>query len=129
MVTTGSDKPTAQAHAIMERGLKLVRECRAVLLALERSGELGESSSAKAERILSFTLRSAIDAGLIRTLEDALQVLGHASRPLGPMGAEWLEKQEQKFQGQRRVMTAVSRASAGGCRWTTAHRINKQEPA
>jgi len=33
---------------------------------------------------------SAIDAGLIKTMED---VLRHASQPLGPMGVEWLERQ------------------------------------
>jgi len=49
-------------------------------------------SLAEAERILYFTLMSAIDAGLIRTMEDALRVLRHASQPPGPMGAEWLER-------------------------------------
>jgi hypothetical protein len=63
-----SDEPTAQAQAIMERVLGLVRECRVVLRALERPGEAGESSSAEAELILYFTLMSAIDAGLIRTM-------------------------------------------------------------
>jgi len=58
----------------MERVLKLVTECRAVLRALERPDKQVESSSAEAERILYFTLMSAIDAGLIRTMEDALQV-------------------------------------------------------
>jgi len=47
----------------MERVLRLVTECRAVLRALEHPGEPGESSSAEAERILYFTLMSAIDAG------------------------------------------------------------------
>jgi len=56
-----------------------------LLRALERPGEPGESSSAEAERLLYFTLLSAIDAGLIRTMEDALKVLRHASQPLGPM--------------------------------------------
>ena len=60
-MTPGSDEPTAQAHAIMERVLGLVTECRAVLRALERPGEPGESSSAEAERILYFTLMSAIE--------------------------------------------------------------------
>jgi len=76
----------------MERVLKLVTECRVVLRALERPGEADESSSAEAERLLYFTLMSAIDDGLVRTLEDALKVLRHASQPLGPMGAEWLER-------------------------------------
>ena len=84
-----SDEPTAQAQAIMERMLGLVRECRVVLRALEHPPKTGESTSAEAERILYFTLMSAIDAGLIKTMEDALQVLRHASQPLGPMGAKW----------------------------------------
>ena len=92
-MTPENDEPTAQAQAIMERVLRLVRECRLVLRALERPTERGESSSAKAERILYFTLISAIDAGLLRTMEDALTVMRHASQPLGPMGAEWLERQ------------------------------------
>ena len=66
----------------MERVLRLVTECRSVLRALERPSEPGESSSAEAERILYYTLMSAIDAGLIKTMEDALQVLRHASQPL-----------------------------------------------
>ena len=37
----------------------------------------------------------AIEAGLVRTAEDALTVLRHASQPLGPMGAEWLKRQER----------------------------------
>jgi hypothetical protein len=84
----------------MERVLGLVRECRLILRALERPGEPSESRSAEAERILYFTLMSAIDAGLIKTMEDALLVLGHASQPLGPMGAEWLERQEQKLRDE-----------------------------
>jgi hypothetical protein len=71
-----------------------------VLHALERPGAADESSSAEAERILYFTLMSAIDAGLIRTMEDAPKVLRHASQPLGPMGAEWLKRQEQKLKGE-----------------------------
>jgi len=45
---------------------------------------------------------SAIDAGLIKTMEDALKVLRHASQPLGPMGAEWLERQARLFKGHEK---------------------------
>ena len=92
-MTPTSNEPTDQAQAIMERMLALVKECRVVLRALEQPAESGESSSAEAERILYHTLMSAIDAGLIKAMEDALKVLRHASQPLGPMGAEWLERQ------------------------------------
>ena len=100
-MTPASDQPTAEAQAIMERVLRLITECRVVLRALEHTPKAGESSSAEAERILYFTLMSAIDAGLIRTMEDALRVLRHASQPLGPMGAEcgWTGRAEA--QGRR----------------------------
>ena len=98
-----SDEPTAQAQAIMERMLGLVRECRVVLRALEHPPKTGESTSAEAERILYFTLMNAIDAGLIRTVEDTVKVLRHAIQPLGPMGAEWLERQEVEVQGWRLI--------------------------
>jgi hypothetical protein len=42
-------------------------------------------------------LSTAIDTGLVRTAEDALTVLRQASRPLGPMGAEWLQRQERQI--------------------------------
>ena len=77
----------------MERVLRLVTECRSVLRALEHPPTTGESSSAEAERILYFTLMSALDAGLIKALEGTVKVLRDASQPLGPMGAEWLERQ------------------------------------
>src|SRR5262249_60317701 len=68
VVTAGSDEPTAQAQASMEGMLRLVRECRVVPQALEHPPTSGESSSVEAERILYFTLMSAIDAGLIKTM-------------------------------------------------------------
>ena len=96
-MTPGSDEPTAQAQAIMERLLVMVKDCRVVLPALERGGP-GESSSAEAERILYYTLMSAVEVGLIKTMEDAVRVLRHASQPLGPMGAEWLERQARALE-------------------------------
>jgi hypothetical protein len=97
-VTPASDEPTAQARRSWSACSKLVTECRAVLRSLQHPPKPGESSSAEAERIIYFTLMSAIDAGLIKTLEDALRVLRHASQPLGPMGAEWLERQARGAQ-------------------------------
>jgi hypothetical protein len=41
---------------------------------------------------------SAIDAGLVRTMEDTLKALRHASQPLGPMGSEWLERQARALE-------------------------------
>jgi hypothetical protein len=54
-----------------------------------------EPVSAQAERLLYYALVGAIEAGLVRTAEDALTVLRQASQPLGPMGAEWLKRQER----------------------------------
>ena len=48
--------------------------------------------------MLYYTLMSAIDAGLIKTMEDVLKVLRQASKPLGPMGAEWLERQARALE-------------------------------
>jgi hypothetical protein len=42
-----------------------------------------------------YALVGALEAGLVRAAEDALTVLRQASQPLGPMGAEWLERQER----------------------------------
>jgi hypothetical protein len=54
-----------------------------------------EPVSSQAERLLYFALVGAIEAGLVRTAEDALTVLRQARRPLGPMGAEWPKRQER----------------------------------
>ena len=110
-MTPGNDEPTDHAQAIMERVLRL--DCRSVLRALEHPGQPRESSSAEAERILYFTLMSAIDAVLIRTMEDALQVLRHASQPLGPMGAEWLERQARTLTHSPCASASVLSSSAG----------------
>ena len=50
-------------------------------------------SNARVNVSNSYTLMSGLDAGLIKAMEDAVKVLRHASQPLGPMGAEWLERQ------------------------------------
>ena len=94
-MTPWSDEPTAQAQAIIDRLLALVKECRWVLRALDHPDERGETPSARAERIVHVRLVSTIDDGLIRTMEDALRVLRHACEPLGPTGAEWLERQDR----------------------------------
>ena len=65
-------------------------DCRAVVPQLETAPTDPESVSAQAKRLLCFALVGALEAGLVRTAEDALTVLRQASQPLGPMGAEWL---------------------------------------
>jgi hypothetical protein len=88
-----NDEPAAQAHALLERLFALLRDCRAVVPQLEAGG-VSESMSAQAERLLYYALVGALEAGLVRTAEDALTVLRQASQPLGPMGAEWLKRPE-----------------------------------
>jgi hypothetical protein len=89
-----ADEPAARAHALLERLFAILHECRALVPQLER-GPDGESTSGEAERLLYYALVGAIEEGLVRTAEDALKVLRHASQPLGPIGAEWLNRQER----------------------------------
>ena len=93
MPTTLGDEPAAQAHALVERLFALLHDCRTVVPQLE-AARTDPGVSAQAERLLYCALLGALEAGLVRTAEDALTVLRQASQPLGPMGAEWLERQE-----------------------------------
>ena len=90
------DEPAAQAHALLERLFALLHDCRAVVPA---GGQ--RSGSAQPERLLHYALVGALEAGLVRTAEDALTALRQASQPLGPMGAGWLERQERRLEGER----------------------------
>jgi hypothetical protein len=90
-----SNAPEAQAHALVERVAQLLDECHALRGPLETAPEAGEGASAEAVRVLYFALTSALEVALTRALEDVLTILRHASQPLGPMGAEWLERQER----------------------------------
>ena len=56
-----------------------------------------ESMSTQAKRPLYYALIGTLEEGLVRTAEDTLSVLRHASAPLGPMGAEWLKRQERNL--------------------------------
>src|SRR5262245_17150108 len=89
-----TDDPAERAHALLEQLFAILHECRALVPQLER-GHDGETSSAEAERLIYYALTGAIEEGLVRTAEDALKVLRHASAPLGPMGAKWLKQQER----------------------------------
>ena len=91
-----ADEPAARAHALLEHLFAILHECRALVPQLEH-GPDGESRSGEAERLLYYALVGAIEEGLGRTAEDALKVLRHASQPLGPMGAEWLKRQEREL--------------------------------
>jgi len=90
-----SEEAAARAVALVERLFALLHECRALGPQREGAGTDPEPVSAQAERLLYYALVGALEAGLVRTAEDALTVLRQASQPLGPMGAEWLKRQEQ----------------------------------
>jgi hypothetical protein len=94
------ESPEALAHALVQRIFELLHECRATLPKLEVPGSHSESASAQAERLLYLALLGALEAGLVRTMEDAVTVLKRASAPLGPMGAEWLNLQERLLRGR-----------------------------
>lgn len=98
-MTDPDPSPEALAYALVGRVLDLLHECRAVLPKLETPRAHPESASAQAERVLYVTLLGALEAGLVRTMEDALTVLRQASKPLGPMGDEWLKLQERRLRG------------------------------
>ena len=96
-----SSEPEARAVALVERLFALLHDCRAVVPQLEAAPTDPEPVSAQAERLLYYALVGAIEAGLVRTAEDVLTVLRQASQPLGPMGAEWLKRQERRLEGER----------------------------
>ena len=95
------DEPADHAHALLERLFALLHDCRAEVLQLEVAPTDPEFVSPQAERLLYFALVGAIEAGLVRTAEDALTVLRQASQPLGPMGAEWRREVSAPPGGER----------------------------
>ena len=90
-----SEVAAARAVILVERLFAHLHDCRAVVPQLEAAPTDPEPVSAQAERLLYFALVGALEAGLVRTAEDALTVLRQAGQPLGPMGAEWLKRQER----------------------------------
>jgi hypothetical protein len=92
-----SDEAAVRAVALVERLFALLPDCRALVPQLEAGGPDPEPVSVQAERLLYYALVGAIEAGSVRTAEDALTVLRQASQPLGPMGAEWLKRQERRL--------------------------------
>ena len=88
-----SDEPAARAVALVERLFALLHDCRALVPQLEAAGPDPEPVSAQAERLLYYALVGAIEAGLVRTAEDALTVLRQASCRLvaqaEPQGHPW----------------------------------------
>jgi hypothetical protein len=85
--------PEAEAHALIDRIAAILSEVH------ELSGRLQvppqRVGECRGSAVLYFAMASAIEGGLVRTMEDVLNVLRQASQPLGPMGAEWLARQER----------------------------------
>jgi hypothetical protein len=92
-----NDEPAARAVALVERLFTLLRECRAIVRELEPGQPRQESPSAEAERLLYFGLIGAMEEGLVETAQHVLTVLRQAHAPLGPMGEEWLKRQEREL--------------------------------
>jgi len=99
-MTSAHDDRAAHAHSLIERVAALLEESNALRRALERPRR-AESASTESERLLYFALTGAIEAGLIRTVEELLNVLRLAGEPVGPMGAEWLARQERALTRER----------------------------
>jgi hypothetical protein len=99
-MTPAHDDRAARAHALIERVAALLEESNALRRALERPRRT-ESASVESERLLYLALTCAIEAGLIRTVEELLNVLRLAGEPVGPMGAEWLARQERALTRER----------------------------
>ena len=93
-------KATAAARraiALLERLIGLVHECRALRPQLERTGLDPEPASATAGGLDYVALVGALEAGLVRTAEEALTVLRPAMAQFGPLGAAWLSQQERRL--------------------------------
>ncbi len=98
---TATSLRRARADALVHRLFEVLHECRTLLPSLAHPPASQESKSAQAERLVYFALLGALEAGLVRTMKDAMVVLRRASAPLGPMGEEWLQAQEARL-GERK---------------------------
>jgi hypothetical protein len=94
-VTPASDDPEAQAHDLIERVATLLDQCHALRQQLEVPREPTEPPSAEALHLLYDALTGVLEASLIQAMKDVLTLLRQASMPLGPMGTEWLARQER----------------------------------
>ena len=99
-MTPAPDDRAARAHSLIERVAALLEESNALRRALARPRPT-ESESAESERLLYFSMTGTIEAGLIRTVEELLNVLRVAGEPVGPMGTEWLARQERALTRER----------------------------
>ena len=64
-----NDEPQQRAVELVEHLFGILRDCRAIVRALEPNADRQESPSAAAERDLYNVLASAMEAGLVQTAE------------------------------------------------------------
>ena len=91
------DIPEEKASVLIERVFRLLGECRTVICELEQLQPTAERS-AQAKRDVYTVLLGLLEAGLVRTMDEAIDMLEHAGQPLGPRGEEWLRRQEQTLE-------------------------------
>ena len=90
--------PTDRAVLLLQRTRELLLDCRSVAEQLGASPAGQEpSGAAAAERIAYGVLVTALEEGLDATLQHAMDVLKRFSAPAGPLGEQWLSKQEKKL--------------------------------
>jgi hypothetical protein len=88
--------PADRAVLLLQRVRELLIECRAVATQLEvASGR--ESQAAAAERFAYSVLVASLEAGLVTTVQHAMEVLRRFSKSAGALGEQWLSEQERKL--------------------------------
>ena len=90
-----SDDAVDRAPLLVQRLFPLLLDCRAVVRELEAVQAREEPPSAEAARLLYCALADAMEEGLVQIAEHVLTVLRQVQAPLGPMGEEWLKRQER----------------------------------
>jgi hypothetical protein len=88
--------PADRAVLLLQRVQELLIECRAVATQLD-VGSGQESQAAAAERIANSVLVASLEAGLVTTVQHAMEVLRRFSKPAGALGEQWLSEQERKL--------------------------------
>ena len=78
-----NDEPQQRAVELVERLFGILRDCRAIVRALEPNANRQESPRATAERDLYYVLVGAMEEGLVQIAEHVLTVLRQAHAPLG----------------------------------------------
>ncbi len=90
-------EPADRAVLLLQRVWEPLLKSRAVAQQLE-AVPLGTEPPAEAtERIAYGILVAALEEGLVTALQHAMDVLKRFSAPAGPLGDEWLRKQEGKL--------------------------------